>query len=138
MLFLFTLPLWLVPIILFLQWAFRQANPATTIHRQITAPDGKVMTFMVPPDEPAAVTIARMHAHERKCPECAEYILREARVCRYCGCRDLPTMPALPEIAPVLEPAVVPPKPPMKWNYRKEIAIWTIVLAIILLLCRLG
>jgi hypothetical protein len=51
---------------------------------------------------------------ERKCPDCAEMILAEARVCRFCGRQvrpilepeDMPTLPAGPPTPPPDPPAL--------------------------------
>ncbi len=32
-----------------------------------------------------------------KCPDCAELVLKEARVCKHCGCRLVPQLPAAAE-----------------------------------------
>jgi hypothetical protein len=96
MLFFVTMPLWLGLII----WAVLAMGKTNGTHvgnakgkklvsRTVTAPDGKVVTYVVPADEPADVTIARMHAHKKKCPACAEYILLDAKVCKHCGCKDV-------------------------------------------------
>jgi hypothetical protein len=37
------------------------AKPPPMIQRTVTAPDGRRMTFTVPANEPASVTIARMY-----------------------------------------------------------------------------
>ena len=41
----------------------------------------------------------------RKCPECEESILIDAKVCRYCGNRDLPEIEVAPK--PTVEPTLM-------------------------------
>lgn len=41
--------------------AARPPKAPKTLQRTVKAPDGRVMTFTVPVDEPASVTIARMY-----------------------------------------------------------------------------
>lgn len=52
-----------------------------------------------------------------KCPDCAELVLREARVCKHCGCRLTPQPIETPAeliakaaAEPVEEPAAEPPQ----------------------------
>lgn len=35
--------------------------------------------------------VAPSYATHVKCPDCAELVLREARVCKHCGCKLIPT-----------------------------------------------
>lgn len=47
---------------------------------------------------PASILVGRgTRSGYRRCPHCAESILSEARVCRYCG-RDVPSNEAKPRI----------------------------------------
>jgi hypothetical protein len=56
-------PLWLALLIWGIMALARAGAPKTPpmIHRIVTAPDGRVVTFLVPADEPASVTIAKMY-----------------------------------------------------------------------------
>ena len=58
-----TTPLWLGLIIWGIMALARAGAPKTPpmIQRTIKAPDGRVATFLVPADEPASVTIAKMY-----------------------------------------------------------------------------
>lgn len=50
--------------------------------------------------------IAAHDARQRvKCPECAELVLREAKVCKHCGVRLQLVQPAMPITAQTEEPA---------------------------------
>lgn len=36
---------------------------------------------------PVAILMRPSESRYRQCPDCAETVLREAKVCRYCGCK---------------------------------------------------
>jgi hypothetical protein len=50
---------------------------------------------------PASGLLVPTPATHVKCPDCAEFVLREARVCKHCGCKLVP-QPAdsVPEVKP--------------------------------------
>jgi hypothetical protein len=70
-----TMPLWLGLLIWGLVALSKKAasgpKAPQMIKRTVTAPDGRVSTFIVPVDEPASVTIARMYP-PGQAPEPAE------------------------------------------------------------------
>jgi hypothetical protein len=69
MLFLFTVPLWLgIPI-----WLLYQFGAAANDKRLVRG-------------------VTNALATRRKCPDCAEMVQGEAKVCRYCGCKLEPTI----------------------------------------------
>lgn len=61
--------------------------------------------FLRTPETPAtAPSTPPSHADERKCPDCAEWVKREAIKCRFCGAQ---LEPIAPPAAPVRAPKVI-------------------------------
>jgi RNA polymerase subunit RPABC4/transcription elongation factor Spt4 len=48
---------------------------------------GLILTIALPSSAVAAVPAGPTPATHVKCPDCAEFILIEAKVCKHCGCR---------------------------------------------------
>ena len=65
MFFIFTVPLWVALIIWVICLIGNSKKAVTTdvpmVQRTVTAPDGRVVTMLVPANEPASVSIARLY-----------------------------------------------------------------------------
>jgi hypothetical protein len=55
----------------------------------ITIPAHLIYLAVAKPDRSSAAPIATPDTHV-KCPDCAELVLKEARVCKHCGCKLVP------------------------------------------------
>lgn len=47
-----------------------------------------IIVLVLPPRKPSAAA-PHPDTHVR-CPDCREFVLREARVCKHCGCKLIP------------------------------------------------
>ena len=80
--------------------------------------------------EAAAVEVGE----KRKCPFCAEFVKREARVCRYCQ-RDLPAAPPIPQTPLPTQPArhaTTEEMTPSEFASRRRLAAGIAVLVVLI------